>query len=376
MKAIVYEGIKNVRVKDVEEPKIEKRDDIIVRVTSTAICGSDLHLIHGFVPNLPKGFVLGHETMGVVEEVGKEVTKVKKGDRVIVPFPVSCGHCWYCEHDLSSQCDNSNENGEAGGMFGYSNTFGGYDGGQAEFLRVPYANVGPTVIPEDLTDEQVLFLTDILPTSLWGVEKANVKPGDTVIVLGSGPVGLLAQKWAIHKGASRVIAVDRLDYRLNHAKDYNQVEVVNFEKYDNTGEYLKEITRGGADSVIDCVGMDGKMSNIEKIESMLKLQGGSKSAIEIATQAVRKGGTVSLVGVYGSKYNMFPLGDFFSRNITLTMGQCPVHSYVDPILKLIKEGKFDATDIITHRLSLDEGEHGYKIFDGKKEDCIKVILKP
>ncbi|MBU5676417.1 glutathione-dependent formaldehyde dehydrogenase [Alkaliphilus sp. MSJ-5] len=376
MKAIVYEGIKNVRVRDVEEPKIEKRDDIIVRVTSTAICGSDLHLIHGFVPNLPKGFVLGHETMGVVEEVGKEVTKVKKGDRVIVPFPVSCGHCWYCEHDLSSQCDNSNENGEAGGMFGYSNTFGGYDGGQAEFLRVPYANVGPTVIPEDLTDEQVLFLTDILPTSLWGVEKANVKPGDTVIVLGSGPVGLLAQKWAIHKGASRVIAVDRLDYRLNHAKDYNQVEVVNFEKYDNTGEYLKEITRGGADSVIDCVGMDGKMSNIEKIESMLKLQGGSKSAIEIATQAVRKGGTVSLVGVYGSKYNMFPLGDFFSRNITLTMGQCPVHSYVDPILKLIKEGNFDATDIITHRLSLDEGEHGYKIFDGKKEDCIKVILKP
>lgn len=376
MKAIVYEGIKDVKVRDVEEPKIEKSDDIIIRVTSTAICGSDLHLIHGFVPNLPKGFVLGHETMGVVEEVGKEVTRVKKGDRVIVPFPVSCGHCWYCEHDLSSQCDNSNENGEAGGMFGYSNTFGGYDGGQAEFLRVPYANVGPTVIPEDLTDEQVLFLTDILPTSLWGVEKANVKPGDTVIVLGSGPVGLLAQKWAIHKGASRVIAVDRLDYRLNHAKDYNQVEVVNFEKYDNTGEYLKEITRGGADSVIDCVGMDGKMSNIEKIESMLKLQGGSKSAIEIATQAVRKGGTVSLVGVYGSKYNMFPLGDFFSRNITLTMGQCPVHSYVDPILKLIQQGKFDATDIITHRLSLDEGERGYKIFDGKKEDCIKVVLKP
>lgn len=376
MKAIVYEGIKDVKVRDVEEPKIEKSDDIIIRVTSTAICGSDLHLIHGFVPNLPKGFVLGHETMGVVEEVGKEVTRVKKGDRVIVPFPVSCGHCWYCEHDLSSQCDNSNENGEAGGMFGYSNTFGGYDGGQAEFLRVPYANVGPTVIPEDLTDEQVLFLTDILPTSLWGVEKANVKPGDTVIVLGSGPVGLLAQKWAIHKGASRVIAVDRLDYRLNHAKDYNQVEVVNFEQYDNTGEYLKEITRGGADSVIDCVGMDGKMSNIEKIESMLKLQGGSKSAIEIATRAVRKGGTVSLVGVYGSKYNMFPLGDFFSRNITLTMGQCPVHSYVDPILKLIQQGKFDATDIITHRLSLDEGERGYKIFDGKKEDCIKVVLKP
>jgi len=245
-----------------------------------------------------------------------------------------------------------------------------------EFLRVPYANVGPTVIPEDLTDEQVLFLTDILPTALWGVEKANAKSGDTVVVLGSGPVGLLAQKWAIYKGASRVIAVDYLDYRLNHAKLHNQVETVNIEKHDNTGEYLKEITRGGADAVIDCVGLDGRMSTIEKIESALKLQGGSKSAIEMATQAVRKGGNVSLVGVYGSKYNMFPLGDFFSRNITLTMGQCPAHSYVDPILKLIKEGKFDATDIITHKLSLDKGEHAYRIFDKKEDDCIKVILKP
>lgn len=376
MKAIVYEGIRNVKVKDVEDPKIKKADDIIVKVTSTAICGSDLHLIHGFIPNLPKGFILGHETMGVVEEVGKEVTKVKKGDRVIVPFPVSCGHCWYCEHDLWSQCDNSNPNGEVGGIFGYSNTYGGYDGGQAQYLRVPYANVGPKVIPEELSDEQVLFLTDILPTSLWGVDMAGVKPGDTVVVLGCGPVGLLAQKWAIYKGAKRVIAVDCIDYRLEHAKKYNQVETVNFQQHDNTGEYLKEITSGGADAVIDCVGMDGKMSNIEKVESVLKLQGGSKSAIEMSTQAVRKGGTVMLVGVYGAKYNVFPLGDFFSRNVTLKMGQCPAHSYVDPILKLIKEGKFDATDIITHKLSIDKGEHAYDIFDGKHDSCIKVILKP
>lgn len=376
MKAIVYEGIRDVKVKNVDDPKIQKNDDIIVKVTSTAICGSDLHLIHGFIPNLPKGFILGHETMGIVEEVGKEVTKVKKGDRVIVPFPVSCGHCWYCEHDLWSQCDNSNPNGEAGGIFGYSNTYGGYDGGQAQFLRVPYANVGPRVIPENLTDEQVLFLTDILPTSFWGVDIAGVKPGDTVVVLGCGPVGLLAQKWAIYKGAKRVIAVDCIDYRLNHAKKYNQVEAVNFQQYDNTGEFLKEITNGGADTVIDCVGMDGKMSNIEKIESVLKLQGGSKSAIEMSTQAVRKGGTVVLVGVYGAKYNAFPLGDFFAKNVTLKMGQCPAHSYVDPILELIKNGKFDATDIITHKLSLDKGEHAYKIFDGKSDNCIKVILKP
>jgi len=376
MKALVYEGIRNVKVEETPDPKIEKSDDAIIRVTSTAICGSDLHLIHGFIPNLPKGFILGHETMGIVEETGPDVTNLKKGDRVIVPFPVACGHCWYCEHDLWSQCDNSNPNGEVGGIFGYSNTYGGYAGGQAQFLRVPFANVGPRIVPEDLTDEQVLFLTDILPTSYWGVDMAGVKSGDTVIVLGCGPVGLLAQKWAIFKGAKRVIAVDCIDYRLKHAKNYNQVETVNFQEYGNTGEYLKEITHGGADAVIDCVGMDGKMSNIEKIESVLKLQGGSKSAIEIAAQAVRKGGTVVLVGVYGAKYNLFPLGDFFSRNVTLKMGQCPAQAYIDPILDLIKTGKFDATDIITHKLSIDKGDHAYKIFDGKDDNCIKVVLKP
>lgn len=375
MKAIVYEGVKNVKVGNVKDPSLEKDTDIIVKVTSTAICGSDLHLIHGMIPNMPHGFVLGHETMGIVEEAGKEVHKVKKGDRVIIPFPVACGHCWYCEHDLWSMCDNSNDNFEAGGIFGYSNTFGGYDGGQAEYLRVPYANVGPTIVPEDLTDEQVLFLTDILPTSYWGIENAGVTKDQTVVVLGCGPVGLLTIKWAFFMGAKRVIAVDYLDYRLMHAKSYG-AEIINFEKYDNTGEYIKEITHGGADAVIDCVGMDGKMSKIERVETILKLQGGSKSAIEMAAQSVRKGGTVSLVGVYGAKYNMFPLGDFFSRNITLKMGQCPAHSYVDRILKLIIEKKFDATDIITHRLSLSEGEHAYRVFDRKEEDCIKVVLKP
>lgn len=375
MKAIIYDGIKDVKVDNVMDPKIEKNDDIIVKVTSTAICGSDLHLIHGMIPNMPKGFVLGHETMGIVEEVGKDVHKLNKGDRVIVPFPVACGHCYYCEHEMWSQCDNSNDNGEIGGILGYSDTYGGYAGGQAEYIRVPYANVGPKVVPEELTDEQVLFLTDILPTSCWGVDIAGVKPNDTVVVLGCGPVGLLTIKWCILKGAKRIIAVDCVDYRLNHAKKYG-VETINFKKIDNTGEYIKELTHGGADVVIDCVGMDGKMSTFEKIETALKLQGGSKSAIEIATQAVRKCGTVSMVGVYGSKYNLFPLGDFFSRNITLKMGQCPAHSYVDPILKLIKEGKFDATDIITHKLSLDKGKYAYDIFDSKKDDCIKVILKP
>lgn len=375
MKAIVYDGIQDVKVKKVDDPILQNHDDIIVKVTSTAICGSDLHLVHGMIPNMPKGFILGHETMGIVEEIGKDVHKVKKGDRVIVPFPVACGHCWYCEHELYSQCDNSNEFGEIGGMFGYSNTMGGYDGGQAEYLRVPYANVGPTMIPEDLEDEKVLFLTDILPTSLWGVDIGGVKDGDTVVVLGCGPVGLLTIKWAIFKGAKRVIAVDRVGYRLEHAKKYG-VEVINFEEQDYTGDYIKELTNGGADVVIDCVGLDGKMSTFEKIETAFKLQGASKSAIELASQCVRKGGTVVLVGVYGTRYNLFPLGDFFSRNITLKMGQCPAQAYTEPILKLIQNGKFDATDIITHRLSLDEGKHAYEIFDAKKDNCIKVILKP
>jgi len=376
MKAIVYEGIKNVKVQNAKDPEIINGDDVIVKVTSTAICGSDLHLFHGMMPSMPHGFVLGHETMGIVEEAGKDVHKVKKGDRVIIPFPIACGHCWYCEHELWSQCDNSNENAEAGAIFGCGKTYGDYYGGQAEYLRVPYANVGPTLIPEELTDEQVLFLTDILPASYWGVESGGVKVDDTVVVLGCGPVGLLTIKWAAFKGAKRIIAVDYIKYRLEHARKHYGVEVVNLEEYDNTGEYIKEITGGGADVVIDCVGMDGKMTKFEMIETMMKLQGGSKSAIEIATQAVRKGGTVVMVGVYGMRYNLFPLGDFFSRNITLKMGQCPVHSYVSPILNLIKAGKIDATDIITHKLSLDKGEHAYQIFDQKEDNCIKVILKP
>ncbi|MFP4697351.1 MAG: zinc-dependent alcohol dehydrogenase [Eubacteriales bacterium] len=376
MKAITYQGMKNVKVKNVTDPKIENSDDIIIKVTSTAICGSDLHLIHGMIPNTPKDYVIGHETMGIVEEVGRDIEKVKKGDRVIVPFPISCGHCWYCEHELWSQCDNSNPNGEVGGIFGYSKTLGGYDGGQAEYLRVPYANVGPTVISEGLTDEQALFLTDILPTSYWGAEIGGIKSGDTVVVLGCGPVGLLTQKWAAYMGAGRIIGVDNINYRLRHAEQYNGVETINFEDQDYTGEYIKNITNGGADVVIDCVGMDGKMTNFEKVETLLKLQGGSKSAIEMASQAVRKGGTVSIVGVYGARYNLFPLGDFFARNITLKMGQCPVHSYVNPILNLIKDNKIDPTDIITHRLPLNKGEYAYKIFDEKKDDCIKVILKP
>lgn len=378
MKAVTYQGIKHVEVKDVDMPQIEKPDDVIVRITSSAICGSDLHLVHGMMPNLQKDYIIGHEPMGIVEEVGKDVTKVKRGDRVIIPFNISCGTCFFCKNHLESQCDNSNQNGEAGAYFGYSGTFGGYPGGQAEYLRVPYGDFVPFVVPEscELEDEQLLFLSDIIPTAYWAVDNAGVKAGDTVVVLGCGPVGLLAQKFAWLKGAKRVLAVDYIDYRLSHAHIYNHVETFDFTKDENFGEHLREVTQGGADVVIDCVGMDGKKTWVETVESALKLQGGTLGAIQIASQAVRKGGTVQLIGVYGTRYNSFPLGNFFARNITLKMGQAPVIHYMPALFEMISTGTFDPTDIITHRLPLADAPHAYEVFDGKMENCIKVILKP
>jgi S-(hydroxymethyl)glutathione dehydrogenase/alcohol dehydrogenase len=378
MKAVTYQGIKNVKVKNVNDAKLEKKDDVLVKITSTAICGSDLHLIHGMVPNMPEDYIIGHEPMGIVEEIGPEVTKVKKGDRVILPFTVACGQCYYCQHQLESQCDNSNPHGDVGGYFGYSETFGGYAGGQAEMLRVPFGNFTPFVVPEDcqLEDEKILFLSDIVPTAYWGVDNAGVKNGDTVVILGCGPVGLLAQKFAWMKGANRVIAVDYIQYRLDHAKKTNNVEVFDFTKDDNLGEHIKEITGGGADAVIDCVGLDGKMTPLEMVESALKLQGGALGAINLACQAIRKGGTIQLVGIYGTRYNFFPLGDLFARNITLKMGQAPVIHYIPELYKMIVDEKFDPTDIITHQISLDDAAHGYRIFDEKDDQCIKVILKP
>ena len=375
MKAVVYEGIKNVKVAEVKEPIIKNADDLIIKVTTAAICGSDLHLYHGMVPNMSKGMILGHEAMGIVVETGGDVKNIKKGNRVIVPFPIACGHCRFCQEGLYSQCDNSNPHGVIGAVFGYGKTYGDYDGAQAEYLRVPFANAGPRVIPDELTDEQVIFLTDVLPTSYWGVESGEVKEGDTVVILGCGPIGLSCIKWAILAGAGRIIAVDYVNHRLKHAAGYG-AEAVNLEEHDDTGEYINEITHGGADVVIDCVGVDGKMTKFERLETLLRLQGGSKSAIEIAAKAVRKGGCVVFVGVYGTRYNNFPLGDFFSKNIRLKMGICPVHAYVDKIMKMIIEKKIDPTDIISHRLPLDKASYAYEIFDKKEDNCIKVILKP
>jgi S-(hydroxymethyl)glutathione dehydrogenase/alcohol dehydrogenase len=378
MKAVTYQHMKEIEVKTMPDPQLHKPDDIIIRITSTAICGSDLHLVHGLIPNMHKDYIIGHEPMGIVEDVGKDVTRVKKGERVVIPFTVACGTCKYCRSDLESLCDNANPHGETGAYFGYSDTFGGYPGGQAELLRVPYANFVPFVIPEasELTDEQVLFLSDVLPTSYWSVDNAGMKPGDTVIVLGCGPVGLMTQKFAWLKGAKRVIALDYIPYRLQHAKKMNKVEIFNIEDFDGIGTHLKELTGGGADVVIDCVGLDGKRNVIEQVETMLMLQGGSMGALTIASQCVRKGGTIQLTGIYGLRYNKFPLGDLFARSVTLRMGQCPTVHYMPFLFELIASGKIDPTEIVTHRLPLSEAKRGYHLFDGKEDECIKVVLKP
>jgi len=377
VKAVTYQGPNHVAVTKVPDPKLEKEDDIIVKITSTAICGSDRHLYQGNFP-LPKGYIIGHEPMGIVEEVGKQVTNIKKGDRVIVPFNVSCGKCYYCDHHLESQCDHANPHYDSGGYFGYSEKFGNYPGGQAEYLRVPFGNFTPFLVPPscELEDEEILFLSDVLPTAYWSIENANVKKDDIVIVLGCGPVGLMAQKFAWMKGAKRVIAVDFLEYRLNKAQKMNKVEVLNFTKYPDMGEFLKEITSGGADVVVDCVGMDGKKSPLEATMQKLKLQGGTIGPIQIATKAVKKCGTVQLTGVYGGNYNNFPLGAFFARNINIKMGQAPVIHYMPELYDKIIKKEFNPKEIITHKMPLEKAEKAYKIFNNHEDDCIKVVLKP
>ena len=379
MKAVTYQGAKDIQVKEVEDPKIQDRDDLVVRITSTAICGSDLHIYNGSMPTY-HDYVIGHEPMGIVEEVGPDVTKVKKGDRVVLPFNVSCGHCYYCTHDMESQCDNSNDNPhmDTGGYLGFTQRYGNYAGGQAEYMRVPYGNFMPFKIPEsaEVDDEQVLFLSDIVPTAYWSVENAGVKPGDVVVVLGCGPVGLLTQKFAWMKGASRVIAVDHVMYRMQKAKEMNNVEVYDLTKHGDTGEFLRDLTNGGADVVIDCVGMDGKKNALEKVGQKLKMQGGTLSAINIAKDAVRKFGTIQLTGVYGLYYNAFPLGNLWERDITLKMGQAPVIHYMPKLFEMITKGEFDPREIISHIVPMEQAAAAYKVFNDRTDECTKVILKP
>ncbi|MYL64884.1 alcohol dehydrogenase catalytic domain-containing protein [Bacillus hwajinpoensis] len=377
MKAVTYQGKEKMVVKDVEAPSIQERTDMIVKITASGICGSDLHLYHGGIEP-EQDYIVGHEPMGIVEEVGPDVKTLKKGDRVVIPFNIGCGECHYCKNQMESQCDESNPHGEVGGLFGFTEINGNYPGGQAEYLRVPYADFTSFKVPESSTldDESVLFLSDVVPTAYWSVEHSGVKAGDTVIILGSGPIGLMAQKFAKLKGAKRVIAVDQVDHRLEHGKRTNHVDTFNFKQHDDIGALLYEETKGGADVVIDCVGMDGTVAPNESFGSEFDNQFGTISPIVTASKSVRKFGTVQLTGVYGTEANRFPLGDFFTRNVSLKMGQAPVIHLMPKLYNMIENQEFDPKDIITHSMSIEEAAKGYDIFDKKEDGNIKVILKP
>jgi len=388
MKALCWHGAKDVRVDNVPDPTIINPRDAIVKITSTAICGSDLHLYNGFIPTMQSGDILGHEFMGEVVELGSEVKNLKKGDRVIVPFTISCGSCFFCNRDLWSLCDNSNPNAglaekmfghSPAGLFGYSHLTGGYAGGQAEYARVPFADVGPLKIPDGLSDEQVLFLTDIFPTGYMAAENCDIQPGDTVAVWGCGPVGQFAIRSAFMLGAERVIAIDRIPERLQMAAAA-KAEIINYEEID-AGEAVTEMTGGrGPDSCIDAVGMEAHGTGLDalydKAKQAVRLESDRPTALRQAIVACRKGGTVSIPGVYGGFVDKVPLGSAFNKGLTLKMGQTHVHRYLRPLLDRVQKGEIDPSFVITHRMKLDEAPHAYEIFKQKKDNCIKVVLKP
>jgi S-(hydroxymethyl)glutathione dehydrogenase/alcohol dehydrogenase len=384
MKAVVYHRPGHIEVNDVEDPKIQDPQDMILRVTSTAICGSDLHIYNGFFPQL-KDMIMGHEFMGVVEESGRDVHKLRKGDRVVVPFPIACGACFFCWEGLPGHCENSNPkhygpegallSEKGGGLFGYTDLYGGYAGGQAQYVRVPYANFGPRKVPESFQDEQVLFLSDIFPTGYSAIDWAGVNGGETVAVFGCGPVGLMAQKVAWLRGAKRVIGVDIQKYRLSAARETAKSEAINAQEVDPINA-IRELTDGrGADVCIDAVGMEADRNIADKLGNIWRAEIGSTKVLENCISAVRRGGFVSVVGVYGIPYK-FPLGQVFDKGIKLAFGQAPVHKYIDELMNLLEQRKIKLDDIITHRLLLHQAPHAYEIFSEKKESCVKVVLRP
>jgi threonine dehydrogenase-like Zn-dependent dehydrogenase len=390
MKANCWMGKQTVEVQEVPDPQILNQTDAIVRITSTAICGSDLHLYNGFIPTMKKGDVLGHEFMGEVVEVGRSVKKLKVGDRVVVPFDIACGNCWQCRHENWSLCENSNPNAAleekmmghaAAGAFGYSHLTGGFAGGQAEYARVPFADVGPLKIENGFDDEQVLFLSDILPTGYMAAEMCDIKRGDTIAVWGCGPVGLFAIKSAYLLGAERVIAIDRFDYRLEMARTRCGAETVNYEQVDSVVETLTDMTAGrGPDACIDAVGLEAHTHGLEymvdRAKQALMLESDRPIAVREAIMACRNGGTISVIGVYGGLVDKFPLGTIMNRSLTIKSGQCHVQRYMRPLLDRIQNGEIDPTVVITHRMSLSDAPRGYDIFLNKQDHCEKVVLKP
>ena len=388
MNALCWMGKTDVQVQSVPDPEIQDPGDAIVQITSTAICGSDLHLYDGYVPTMEKGDVLGHEFMGEVVAVGTEVRTLKVGDRVVVPFTISCGACYFCQQGLFSLCDNSNPNKELAekvygqspaGLFGYSHMLGGYAGGQAEYARVPYADVGPIKVPDGLSDDQVLFLSDIFPTGYMAAEHCAIKPGDTVAVWGCGPVGQMAIRSAYLLGAERVIAIDRVPERMAMARDIGGAETIN--DHEDVVEELKQMTGDrGPDACIDAVGMeahgDGLTGMYDKVKQTLRLETDRATALREVIQACRKGGTVSLAGVYAGWVDKMPMGAAFNKGLTLRMGQTHVQAYMPKLLQMIEQGQIDPSFVITHRVPLDKGPEMYKTFRDKQDGCIKVVLKP
>lgn len=377
MKAGVYTGFKQMAYAEVPDARIVRRDDMVIRVTATTICGSDLHFYHGMVPSLEKGSIIGHEAVGEVVETGPDVTAVKKGDKVVLPFNVACGCCRYCDQGMEALCDTANREGQAGAYFGCSRLYGDYEGCQAEYVRVPFANFTSFRVPPDneLEDHRLLLLSDTLPTAYWAVHQAGVKPGDTVIVLGCGPIGQMVQKCAWLLGAERVIAVDCIPERLEYARRVNRSEVYNFLEYEDLAGDLYENTGGGANVVLDCVGGDGMMTPGEMLQTLFRYQGGGMSAFHMASQTVAKGGVIQLVGIYALRYNQFPLGDLFARGIRLQMGMASVIRYMKPLYRLLQSHRLDS-DIYTHTLPLSHVAEAYKLFDRKEDGCLKILLKP
>jgi len=389
MKALVWHGKNDVRIERVPDPKILNPRDAIVRITSSAICGSDLHLLDGVIPTMQTGDVLGHEFMGEVVEVGPGNTSVKVGDRVVVPFTIACGGCFFCKSQLWSLCDNSNPNawmaeklyGYSGsGLFGYSHLTGGYAGGQAQYARVPFADVGPLKIPDGIPDEKVLFLSDILPTGYMAAENCEIKPGDVIAIWGCGPVGQMAIKSAWLLGAERVIAIDTVPERLRMAADSGLAEVINYEQED-VFDRLKTMTGGrGPDACIDAVGLEAHGATfdayLDEVKMSAFLATDRPSALRQAIHACRKGGIVSIPGVYGGFLDKIPFGAAFQKGLTFKMGQTHMMRYMRPLLERIQDGELDPSSVITHRVSLDEAPNAYKIFRDKQDGCIKVVLKP
>lgn len=390
MKALCWHGTGDVRIDTVPDPKVQDPHDVVIKITASGICGSDLHLFNGYMPTMKKGDILGHEPMGIVVEVGKAVKKLKLGDRVVVPFTISCGECFFCKKGLFSCCDTSNPNAEMAqkamghspaGLFGFSHLLGGFPGGQAEYLRVPYADVGPLKIESDLPDEQVLFLSDIFPTGYMAAENCGIESGDTVAVWGCGPVGQFAIQSAWMLGAGRVIAIDRVKERLKMAEEHGKAETINFEQH-KVYDRLQELTQGrGPDRCIDAVGCEAHAAGflgsvIDSVKSTVAATSDRGYVLQDTIMCCRKGGTISVPGAYVGYPDKLPFGAFMNKGLTMRAGQTHMQRYMRPLLEKVESGEIDPSFVITHQVKLDDAPAAYKTFRDKQEGCIKVVIKP